>query len=115
LITLTIGFAFTWIWPVAWVILIGLFIVGLGISVQFPLGMARIMRASAGQADKAAGIASSGVGVAGMIIPFVLAVLADSIGVHYAFLIVPALIAASVIALRMRPVPAAVEPKVTNG
>lgn len=81
MITLTIGFAFTWIWPVAWVILIGLFIVGLGISVQFPLGMARIMRASA----------------------------------HYAFLIVPALIAASVIALRMRPVPAAVEPKVTNG
>ncbi len=115
LATLAIGFAFTWIWPVAWVILIGLFIVGLGISVQFPLGMARVMRASAGQADKAAGIASSGVGVAGMIIPFVLAVLADSIGVHYAFLIVPALIAVSVLLLRMRPVPAAVEPKVTNG
>jgi hypothetical protein len=77
--------------------------------------MARVMRASAGQADKAAGIASSGVGVAGMIIPFVLAVLADGIGVHYAFLIVPALIAVSVILLRMRPVPAAVEPKVTSG
>lgn len=113
LVLLAIGFALTWIWPVAWVILIGLFIVGLGISVQFPLGMARIMRSSAGQADKAAGIASSGVGVAGMIIPFVLAVLADSIGVHGAFLIVPVLIAISIVLLRLRPVPASIETNVT--
>lgn len=103
---LAIGFALTWMWPVAWVILIGLFIVGLGISVQFPLGMARVMRASMGQADKAAGIASSGVGVAGITIPFILAVLADSIGVHAAFLIVPLLIAIAVLLLRLRPVPA---------
>lgn len=107
LLILAVGFLLTWVWPVAVVILIGLFVVGLGISVQFPLGMARTMRASAGQPDKAAGYASAGVGVAGALVPFLLAVLADSIGVHGAFLIVPVLISAATLLLRIRPVPAA--------
>ena len=106
LLVLSAGFILTWVWPVAGVIVIGLFIVGLGISVQFPLGMARTMRASAGQPDKAAGYASAGVGIAGASVPFGLAVLADTIGVHGAFLIVPVLIAAAIVLLRIHPVPA---------
>lgn len=106
LIVLAAGFVLTWVWPIPWVILIGLFVVGAGISVQFPLGMARVMRASSGQSDKAAGVASSGVGVAGALVPFGLAVLADSIGVHLAFLAVPVLIAISILLLRAKPVAA---------
>jgi MFS family permease len=107
LVTLAIGFALTWLWPVPVLILIGLFVVGLGISVQFPLGMARTMRASSGQPDKAAGYASSAVGIAGAAVPFGLAVLADSVGVHLAFLVVPILIMVSILLLRLHPVRAA--------
>lgn len=108
LLVLLLGFILTWVWPVSGIILVGLFLVGLGISVQFPLGMARTMRASAGQPDKAAGFASAGVGIAGASVPFGLAVLADSIGVHGAFLIVPVLVVIAIVLLRIRPVPALV-------
>jgi fucose permease len=104
LVTLAIGFALTWLWPIAGIILVGLFVVGLGISVQFPLGMARTMRASAGQPDKAAGYASAAVGVAGAGVPLGLAVLADGIGVHNAFLVVPGIIVIAIVLLRFRPV-----------
>jgi fucose permease len=100
------GFAITWITPSATVMLVGLFVVGLGISVQFPLGMSRLMRASAGAADKAGGIASSGIGVAGATVPALLAFLADAFSVHLAFLIVPVVLAVALVMLRLRPVPA---------
>ncbi|MFY9330096.1 MAG: MFS transporter [Candidatus Nanopelagicales bacterium] len=103
---LFVGFAITWITPSATVMLVGLFVVGLGISVQFPLGMSRLMRASAGAADKAGGIASSGIGVAGATVPALLAFLADAFSVHLAFLIVPVVLAIALVMLRLRPVPA---------
>ena len=105
LVLLALGFLVTWAFPYAWVMLIGLFVVGLGISLQFPLGMSRTMRASAGQADKAAGYASAGIGTAGATVPFALAVLADSFGIHTAFLAVPVLITVAMVLLRRKPVP----------
>lgn len=102
------GFALTWATSWAAVMLAGLFVVGLGISVQFPLGMSRLMRASAGAADKAGGIASAGIGVAGAIVPALLALLADAFSVHLAFLIVPVLLVFAVVLLRWKPVPAVV-------
>ena len=108
MIFLFAGFALTWVLPHTLTMLAGLFVVGLGISVQIPLGMARVMRASAGSADKAGGIASSGIGVAGATIPALLAVLADAFSVHLAFLIVPVLLALALTLLVTRPVPAVV-------
>jgi fucose permease len=108
LVILGLGFIVSWAVPNPVVILIGLFIVGTGLSVQFPLGMSRAMRASAGQADKTGGYASAGVGMAGVGIPFLLAVLADAFGVHQAFLVVPVLLLIAMVLLKFRPVPAAV-------
>lgn len=109
LIVLGLGFIVSWIFPHPVMILIGLFIVGMGLSVQFPLGMSRAMRASAGQADKTGGYVSAGIGVAAAGIPFLLAVLSDSVGVHQAFLVVPVLLITAMVLLKITPVPAVVE------
>ncbi len=81
--------------------LVGLFIAGLGISLQFPLGVALAIAASEGLPDRAT--ARSGI-AAGLAIgggPFVLGALADLVGVHSAFLLVPVLLALAALFVRL--------------
>ena len=89
------GWVFVWLStnPVAAVI--GLFVVGLGIAGQYPLGAAMVMALSGGQPDRAIAVMSIGVGLASGIGPFVLGALADQIGVQSAFLVIPALCVAA--------------------
>ncbi|MCT9935282.1 MFS transporter [Planotetraspora sp. A-T 1434] len=70
----------------------GLALSGLGISVLFPLALARIIDASGGRPDQASAIASIWAGVGAGTAPFALGALGDGFGTHTAFLLAPALI-----------------------
>lgn len=75
--------------------LAGLVAVGAGISVQYPLGTVLAVAASGGRPDRAAGALSIAAGLASGAAPFALGAMADRVGTHTAFLLVPALLAAA--------------------
>jgi fucose permease len=87
-----VGFAGFWLSTAPLPAMAGLAVVGLGIALQYPLGTARAVAASAGRPNRAAGWLSVAAGLASGIAPFALGALADSIGTHSAFLLVPALL-----------------------
>jgi predicted MFS family arabinose efflux permease len=98
-----IGFVIAWFSLSIVMVLIGLFIVGLGLSVNWPLGVARSVRASGGLTDKASGLASAWGGVALGTAPFALGLLSDRFSVHTAFLIIPVLMIAAFTILTLSP------------
>jgi fucose permease len=101
LLVATIGVAATG-WLVMWlstdvrVAAAGLLVTGLGLSLQFPLSISRLMAVSGGRLDAATGWASLGAGLASGVAPFALGALADAVGPHRGFLLVPVLLAAAV-------------------
>lgn len=99
------GFIFTWTVSGAPLMLTGFLITGAGIGMHFPLGIGRAMRASQGQPDRAAGWTSAGIGVMSGAVPFFLAGLADSWGVHNAFAVMILFFGASFALLLWKPVP----------
>ncbi len=83
------GFVLFWAapwWPVA---VVGLLIIGLGISVLYPVGVAHAIAAWPDRPDAAAGrtLLASGVAIAGA--PYLLARLADVADIRQAYLVVP--------------------------
>ncbi len=82
--------------PVA---VVGLAVSGFGMALHFPLGVARSLEAAAGQTDVASGRIAIGAGLAIGLAPFVLGALTDAVGVVWAFLVVPALLAAAALLL----------------
>ena len=105
-----VAFMIMWLATSAPVMLAAFFVTGVGVSLQWPLGMARILRSAGGRTDRAAGAAlafgTAAIGGA----PFVLGAMAERMPIHQAFLIVPVLLAASLGIVIFRPVPeAAVE------
>ena len=100
-----VGFVLAWAFLWTPIVLVGLFTVGLGISVHFPLGLARSLRASAGLTDRASGRTSAGASVGIAIAPFALGAMADAIGFHTAFLLVPALLGTALVIVLLRPIP----------
>ncbi|HSK26673.1 MAG TPA: MFS transporter [Jiangellales bacterium] len=91
LVTLA-GFAAFWASTSPWLAVGGLLVVGLGVAVQFPLAVTRAIAASRGLADVATARASLGAGLAIGVAPFALGSLADRVGTHRAYLIVPGLL-----------------------
>ncbi|MEV4456317.1 MFS transporter [Microbispora sp. NPDC049633] len=87
------GWTLFWIGTSAPVCYAGLALSGLGISVQFPMGLTRMIEVSGGRPDQASGTASIWAGVGSGSGPFVLGALGDGFGTHTAFLLAPALIA----------------------
>lgn len=71
---------------------LGLLVVGLGVALQFPLALARLLRISDGRTDEAAGWATFGAGVASGAAPFALGAVSDAVGPHSGFLLVPAVL-----------------------
>ena len=94
----------------------GLFLLGLGLAPVYPLGTSLLVHASNDQPDRAYGLSAWGTGAATGTAPLLLGALADHIGTHSAFGIVPVILAAALIALaaghrsqkRRRPVETAV-------
>ena len=98
-----IGFAVAWLTDLGPIILIGLFITGLGIGVHWPLGVSRAVHASGGMTDRTSALASVFGSTAIAVAPFILGALSDTIGFHRAFLLVPAMLSVSLIILLVRP------------
>lgn len=74
------------------VMLACLFFVGLGLSVNWPLGVSRVVAASGGRVDRGASLATLSSGIACGIIPFAIGALGDRLGIHPAFLCIPAML-----------------------
>jgi fucose permease len=84
-----VGFAVFWATSIPLLAFVGLFITGLGISLQFPLAITRLIGYSHNRADLATGYGSIGTGFSVALAPFGLGALADHIGSHTAMLVVP--------------------------
>ncbi len=87
-----VGFALFWgsPWPVGAVI--GLFVAGLGIAVLYPASLFRLVMADPSKRERAAQLGTLGIGSAVALAPLVLAVLADYVGIRWAYLVVPVLL-----------------------
>jgi predicted MFS family arabinose efflux permease len=92
-------------WLVMWVATdvrvaaVGLLVTGLGLALQFPLSISRLMAVSGGRLDAATGWASLGAGLASGVAPFALGALADAVGPHRGFLLVPVLLSLAAVML----------------
>jgi fucose permease len=84
--------------------LISLTITGLGMSLHFPFGFERALRASGGRADRGGGKLSIGTGFASGVAPFALGALADQIGIQGAYVIVPICLVFAITIATFRPV-----------
>jgi predicted MFS family arabinose efflux permease len=101
LLAFALAWSFTW-WPA---VILGLFLTGVGIAVHWPLGVARVVRASGGMTDRASASASIAGSIAIGTAPIILGVLSDRIDFHVAFLLVPVLLLVGLAILVIRPVP----------
>ena len=86
------GFVSFWFSHSMIISLVSLFIVGLGVSIQFALAAIRLISFSDGRPDLAIGRTSLAAGIAIAIAPFLLGVLGDSFGISRAYIMVPVLI-----------------------
>ncbi|MDT0532271.1 MFS transporter [Micromonospora sp. DSM 115977] len=89
------GFALFWIAPVGWLAVTGLVVLGLGNALHYPLAISIALAVAGPAADRAAGYASYSMGVGFGIAPVALGWVADGVGPHLAFLLLPAFIAAA--------------------
>lgn len=100
LVAFAMAWSFTW-WPA---VILGLFLTGVGMGVHWPLGVARTVRASGGMTDRAAAASSVAGSLAIAVTTVAIGLLADAVGVHAAFLVVPVLLAVSLAVVVARPV-----------
>lgn len=98
-----VGFAGFWVSTSPLPALAGLLVAGLGIALQYPLGVARAIAASEGHPDLATARGGIAAGLAIGAGPFVLGALADVVGTHAAFLLVPVLLALAAAFVRLGP------------
>jgi len=104
-------------WVVLWTAtdvasaLVGLAVAGFGYGAQYPLGVALLLSVSPGHGDRAQSHATLAGALAIGVAPFLLGALADSFGTHQAFLLVPVVAVAGLVAavlggraVRQRPV-----------
>ncbi len=88
-----VAFGLFWSSHILELCLITLFMVGLGISVQFPLFTLRMVAFSEGRPDLAIGKSSIAAGIAIASSPLLLGILGDNFGISRAYTMVPVLIA----------------------
>ena len=95
------GFALYWIADAAELVLIGLFITGVGVACQFPLNLALALGASGGNTVQASAGATLASGIAILVLPLVLGRLADSVGIRVAYSVVLILATASFVLIQI--------------
>ena len=110
-----VGFLVFWASPIGWIAVGGLTILGLGNAMHYPLAISIALAAAQGQAERAAGYSSYSMAVGFGIAPVVLGWVADGVGPHLAFLILPGfIVVAALLVLRLgrllRPHPTAPSP-----
>jgi MFS family permease len=98
-----VGFAIFWVSPVAWVAAVGLMVLGIGNAMHFPLGVSMALFVADGQRDRASAYTMYASAIGFGIAPVALGWVADRVGPHRAFLLLPLFIAvAAVLAVRLR-------------
>jgi predicted MFS family arabinose efflux permease len=97
--TNAVGFAMFWFADTPAPMFAGLTVAGLGVSLQYPLVSSRGIRLAEGRAELAGAVNMFGGGIAIGLAPFALGFLADRIGIHSAYLLVPLFIVVAVTAL----------------
>ena len=107
------GWLVVWFSSAAAVILLGLVITGIGAALFWPLGLSRVVMASGGQSDRASALSAVAGATAGGIGPFILGALADLVGVHTAFLLLPVILLSGLFLIRIKPVTRAITPTIT--
>ncbi|WP_422745316.1 MFS transporter [Micromonospora sp. WMMD754] len=95
------GFTLFWASPIGWLAVTGLVVLGLGNALHYPLAISIALAAAGTATDRAAGWSSYSMGVGFGIAPVVLGWVADGVGPHRAFLLLPVFIAVAVL-LTMR-------------
>lgn len=112
-----LGWLIIWLFTIPAIMLLGLVISGIGVSLFWPIGVSRVVMASGGQSDRASALSSVAGATAGGIGPFVLGALADNVGVHSAFLILPFVLLAGFFIMIIKPVTRATAPitPIANG
>jgi MFS family permease len=93
-----LGFPLFWLASSVWLTLVGLVVTGFGIANLFPLTLSAATGVAPDQADRASARISLGAGVAILLAPQFLGTLADRIGVHGAYAVVPVLILCAIVA-----------------
>jgi cyanate permease len=88
-----IGFGIFWFSHIFAVSMVGLFLIGVGISTQFALASLRLIDLSDNRPDQAIGLSSLAAGIAIALAPFALGLLDDQFGISRAYIMVPVLIA----------------------
>ncbi|MFI5833788.1 MFS transporter [Micromonospora sp. NPDC051300] len=91
------GFTLFWASPVGWLAVAGLVVLGLGNALHYPLATAIALAVAGGAADRAAGWSSYSMAVGFGIAPVALGRVADGVGPHAAFLLLPAFIVVAVL------------------
>lgn len=85
-----LGWAVLWTASSSTVAVVGLVVAGFGCGVQYPLSIALLLSTAPGAQDAAQARATLAGGLAIGLAPFLLGALADGVGVHTAFLVLPA-------------------------
>ncbi|MGN9805394.1 MFS transporter [Micromonospora sp. L32] len=91
------GFVLFWLAPVGWLAVTGLVVLGLGNALHYPLAISIALAVAGPAADKAAGWSAYSMGVGFGIAPVALGAVADGVGPHLAFLLLPGFIAAALL------------------
>ena len=94
-----LGFAIFWAATNPVLMFAGLAVAGLGVSLQFPLISARGIELSGGRAELAGAVNMFGSGIAVGTAPFALGFLSDRVGIHTAYLMLPAFIVVAAVAV----------------
>ncbi len=90
--TTAAGFLLFWLPTSAVAAMTGLFVAGLGVALLFPLATVLIVTAAGGRTDLALGRGAIAAALAVGAGPFILGAIADQVGTHTAFLVVPVLV-----------------------
>ena len=91
-----VGFGVFWFAGPGWLAIVGLGVCGIGNGVHFPLGISLAIDNSGGQPDLATSRTSYAIGLAFGAAPFALGAIADRLGTHTAFAMVPLFLAMAV-------------------
>lgn len=89
------GFAVFWTADGAVAAVAGLIVLGLGNGMHYPLAISLAIAAAPGQPDRAAGVASYSMALSFGLGPLLLGLVADQVGAHLAFVLIPLLIVAA--------------------
>ena len=92
-----------WLGGSAVVMLVSLFVCGVGVGAHWPLGISRLVKAGSVDPDSAATKSALATGGASMAFPVLLGALADQIGIHAAFGFLPVLLLAGLALVSFRP------------